>query len=162
MNVYTARQMGPMPEQPDAGRWRYTCRNDRFVWAVGYCGDVRECPDCHGESFHSRAEPCDTCRSKGAVTIPAGERCPGHDTPEEACAHQRAYEIDRAVKAMERGRVDRYKRRCPCEADGCDKRTPTAVDIGPGIGSPVFLCEAHLTREGLESAVEEIGEVWSS
>ncbi|MCI0347060.1 MAG: hypothetical protein L0221_16730 [Chloroflexi bacterium] len=37
MNYYEARQVDPKSDRPDAGKWRYTVRNDDQVWAVGYC-----------------------------------------------------------------------------------------------------------------------------
>lgn len=38
MNYFDAREiLGPDGEP--SGRWRYTCRNDDKVWAVGYCAE---------------------------------------------------------------------------------------------------------------------------
>lgn len=41
MNYYSARQVDPNTDRPDAGKWRYTRRNDGRIWPVGYCTD---CP----------------------------------------------------------------------------------------------------------------------
>jgi hypothetical protein len=42
MNYHQPRQINPESDQPDAGKWRYTCMNDGRVWAEGYC--AQDCP----------------------------------------------------------------------------------------------------------------------
>ena len=39
MNYHQPRQIDPVSDRPDAGRWRYTCMNDGKVWAEGYCAE---------------------------------------------------------------------------------------------------------------------------
>jgi len=41
MNYYSARQVDPALDRPDAGKWRYTRMNDGRVWPEGAC---RDCP----------------------------------------------------------------------------------------------------------------------
>lgn len=42
MNYLQARQIDPTSKRFDAGKWRFTVRNDDDIYAVGYCR--HECP----------------------------------------------------------------------------------------------------------------------
>jgi len=83
--------------------------------------------------------------------------CPGHDTPEEAEAHQREYELDHArFEGLSEPWGD-------CEVPGCTSgRTPHFARVGPGIPTHVQLCAEHLNRDGLALAFTEVGQVISS
>lgn len=85
--------------------------------------------------------------------------CPGHDTREEAFAHQREYELDNA----DFDRSWKTEPWGPCAFPGCEvKRTPREVMVGPGMGFGVRLCPDHMNREGLAAAWDGPGKVISS
>lgn len=110
-----------------------------------------------------------TCMNDGRVW-PVGycaKDCPGHDTPEEANAHQRDYELDNAVftegPSVDEA-LDRY--RCQARANDadepsqCGKLTTSVARVGSY--QRISLCVDHLNRDGLATAYEGPGEVWAS
>lgn len=125
MNYYDARQIvDPTSSKTDAGKWRYTRRNNSDFWAMGYCAD-----------------------------------CPGHDTRDEAFEHQREWELDNA----DFERPFSEEPWGPCEFPSCEvKRTPQAVNVGPGMPVGVRLCPEHMNRDGLAAAWHGPGIVISS
>ena len=50
MNYYGARQVDPKANKPDAGKWRFTVRNDNVIWATGPCST------CPGHDTAEEAE----------------------------------------------------------------------------------------------------------
>ena len=97
-----------------------------------------------------------TCRNDDRIW-PVGfcrDGCEGHDTSEEAAAHQREYDLDhRKVRKVEPW----------SQCAECGKRTPNIVELGPGlgIGGPV-LCDTHLSREVVQKHYPAPGVVISS
>lgn len=154
MNYYGPRQVEPGADRPDAGLWRYTCRNDDRIWEVGYCGPTRDCQTCHGRTFVTH-EPCAECGGKGYVTV---ERCPGHPTADEACAHYRLYVLDCLIGYDMRSDPAIQHR---CEAEGCDAWTQTAATERP-LGRHWWLCDEHRNRQTVERLYGDVGTSVSS
>lgn len=50
MNYYGARQIDPKADRTDAGKWRFTVRNDDRIWPTGYCAT------CPGHATAEEAE----------------------------------------------------------------------------------------------------------
>ena len=84
------------------------------------------------------------------------EDCPGHDTAEEACEHQKEYLLDRVQFTEDSADAGTLHR---CEARGCETMTSGSAAIG---GSRHWhLCAAHRNRE-IVSGLLSVWESWGS
>jgi len=79
--------------------------------------------------------------------------CPGHDTPEEAEAHQREYELDRCLRLD--GRYVDAQHKCVV----CNEWTQGFAHFVP-MGAHYDLCDEHRTREQVEKLYSGPGERW--
>jgi hypothetical protein len=120
MNHYAPRQL---QGGPSAGKWHYTCLNDRTgVFASGACADG----------------------------------CPGHDTAEEACEHERQRLLGQLTFQGPRTGWPKYQ----CRADGCEAEGTMLASLRDG-WTYFELCEAHATPETVGGLVR-VGVRWSS
>lgn len=159
MNYDKARQVDPDSDRPDAGKWRYTSSNRRTgTHATGACSPFQSCTACNGWGGHWKEEsrtrePCEACSGKGAIDM--GEHaCPGHDTPEEANAHQTDYLLARRREGTMANQQQR------CQAPGCEAWTQGFVEVGRA--SLFVLCDEHRTRDVVAELFGTVGEVWHS
>ena len=148
--------------QAENGRWFYANEGISRItglagWApAGACGTIMTCPACKGEAFHnSEARPCATCADKGAVTNPAP--CPGHDTADEAYAHQKEHMLERSLRFDEDRANPRTMHRC----DAADCTTMTSGGARVGGYFHKHLCAAHRNRETV-ATLYRVGENWES
>lgn len=65
MNYHRPRQVDPGADRPDAGKWRYTCRNDGRVWPEGYCADCAGHDTKEGAYEHQTQYVLDHARYDG-------------------------------------------------------------------------------------------------
>ena len=83
------------------------------------------------------------------------ENCPGHDTPEGACEHQRQYLLDHM---RVRERVQEWPKH-RCQVEGCNQEATRLADID---AYTFFLvCADHANRESIDPLVK-VGESWHS
>jgi len=80
--------------------------------------------------------------------------CPGHDTPEDACEHQKAYLLDQSVQV---GETTKIKERCLV----CTEWTTRVVSVGYGIPQDFRICGDHDDRAELERLFS-VGESFGS
>jgi hypothetical protein len=168
MNHYAVRQI---KAGPNAGKWHYTCYNDRDkgAYPVGACASFRNCPDCDGRitnvsgmfvcdvSEEQVGPHCPTCGGRGCVEAPEAERCPGHDTPEEAYAHER----QRLISLIEfKGPKTSPWPKHKCHVRTCQEEALYYSHI-PGTHIWVELCTAHATKD-VAAGFVHVGERWSS
>jgi hypothetical protein len=162
MRHLKARQM---LEGSHAGKWHYTSCSSRGGYAIGYCSEIKPCPDCNadGEKLGNLTDiegGCPTCKGRQWVQKADAERC-FHDTAEEAQEHYRQYLLDHArfyPASGEEEKVGNTLHRC--QAPGCQAFTAGAVYVK---GSWHFdLCADHRNRETLAQLVPSIGEAWES
>lgn len=95
-----------------------------------------------------------TVRNDGRIW-PVGycaDGCPGHESAEAACEHQREYELANLRQITYAGWTD-------CQV--CGAPTKAGVEHGPGIGHPIALCDEHRTPEVIDGLVV-VGQVISS
>lgn len=134
-------------ERPDAGKWRWTTRNDNNVRPDGYCSPVEACPECKGwgnpwDDVSQQHQKCLACNGRGLRDV--AEPCPGHDTAEEAAEHYRQYRIDRAEFVSVKDSDAIMLHRCKM----CDKHTASYMCI-PGEIHQEFVCDDHHDRDAL-------------
>lgn len=130
MNHLYAAQIADDNGQP-TGRYRYVSSNRRTgTHATGYC--------------HSDPE------NEGGL-------CPGHGSPEEAYAHQKAHDLDKTLRFREDAPdpLTQYR----CEAPECNAFTSGSASVGAYYH--VSLCAEHRNRETVEQ-IYTVGESWSS
>lgn len=134
---------------PNGGKWHYTSRNDGRIYPIGYCSRYADCPACGGYSFTS-VNPCATCDSTGVVELAPADRCPGHDTADEARAHYRAYLFDKRLR-LDGEMSDQQKKCVVCDAwtTGYATLDHTWLEV---------LCDKHRTRAVMENLIPEIGD----
>lgn len=84
--------------------------------------------------------------------------CEGHDTPEEACAHQKAYEIDQLL-IIGGAKTEKWPK-VRCSYPKCDREGIHHAVI-PGVLSDMMLCADHANRESV-SEFYSVGERWCS
>lgn len=148
MNYDQPRQVDVNADRPDAGKWRWTTRNDNNVRPDGYCSPLELCPDCKGNSGILRPDVnCQRCGNRGLIDVE--NPCPGHDTAEEAAEHYRQYRIDKAVFVEIIDADARMLHRCKM----CDKHTASYMQI-PGEIHTEFVCPDHHNREALNFLIE--------
>lgn len=147
MNYDQPRQIDPKADRPDAGKWRWTTRNDNNVRPDGYCAPWEMCPENHGIELIGSGFECSTCNGRGIVD--KADPCPGHDTAEEAAEHYRQYRIDRAEFVSVRDADARMLHRCKM----CDKHTASYMHI-PGEIHTEFVCDDHHNRDSLNFLIE--------
>lgn len=97
-----------------------------------------------------------TCMNDGQIW-PVGycaQDCPGHDTPEEARAHQTEYLMNERVDLDGRWRDAQHK----CEQ--CDAWTDRYANVDNG--ATFNLCDTHRTRETVAALYGSAGDVISS
>lgn len=153
MNHDKARQI---QDGPNAGKWHFTTANDGHIYPTGYCGAYLPCSNCGGVSAgwpEGSKYDCATCYNTGAVVVPVGARCKGHDTPEGAYAHQKAYQLDHRLW-LDRKLSGEQR---PCRV--CGEWTQGVAQVGAWWTA--VLCDEHRTREHVE-ALFDVGESWHS
>lgn len=159
MNYHQPRQIDPESDAPDAGKWRYTCKNGDNIWAEGYCSPWRGCPA--GCSLGKVMDPqaplspewvdCPECGGKGVV--PVENPCPGHDTPEGAYQHQTEYVL--AERMSLNGSMPGQQ--CPCQV--CEAWTQGLAEVD---GRLFVLCDEHRTREVVTELFGTVGDSFGS
>lgn len=174
MNHYAPQELTDAAGLP-TGRWHYCCTNGRgSTFAVGYCGLLRSCRTCSpftpptnpfGRMVLAEGETpdpahCPACNGTGVTGVPAEDRCPGHDSPEEACEHYKQYLLDNARLRPETADMLRQAKTAHrCQAPGCRKMTVGHASWG-GHGY-ASLCDKHCTRAVLSDLVT-VGESFQS
>ena len=159
MNYDKARQVDPTADRSDAGKWRYTSGNHRSgTHATGACSPYLTCGACNGWGSHWQEhtrthEPCVPCVGKGYQDL-GDAACPGHDTAEEAYAHQTEYLLDH----IRCGQMSNQMLRC--QAPECSAYSEHYAEVGQA--SMFILCDAHRTREVVAELFGTAGEVWHS
>ena len=149
MNYYDARELRDENGQ-GTGRWHYTCKNDDQVCPVGYCSPWERCPECKGEFLPGKlgGAHCEHCKDTRLVR--KKEPCPGHATPEEACEHQRQYELDHAKFHPETEEI-RKRATALFRCEVCGHFTCGYADCG--VARVYMLCNEHCNREALDGLV---------
>ena len=147
MNYDQPRQIDANADRPDAGKWRWTTRNDNNVRPDGYCSPVEACPECDAhtvvwDDVSQNHQKCLACNGRGLRD--RAEPCPGHDTAEEAAEHYRQYRIDRAEFVSVKDADANMLHRCKM----CDKHTASYMRI-PGEIHTEFVCDDHHDRAAL-------------
>lgn len=133
MNHFKARQRKD-------GRWDYTCRNDNYIFPVGYCDEYRPLDD------RFPADPVyDANKDKHHTS--------GHATPEEARECYNRYLLDQQLR-LNLESTDTQRR---CQV--CQEWTSLFADLDCHIYE---LCEKHNNREEVEKLFKGVGEIWSS
>jgi hypothetical protein len=163
MNHYAARQI---KAGPNAGKWHYTCYNDRDkgAYPVGACGRFRNCLACDGRitnlgqvGVDRLGGHCPTCGGRGCVEVAEADRCPGHDTPEGAYEHQRQYLLGSLeVRGPKTERWPKHK----CAVPDCENEATMLADLKDG-WHYYEVCPGHATREAV-AELFHVGESWSS
>lgn len=153
MNYYGPSELIDPDTGEATGRFHYTCTNDGVTRPVGNCSPWVTCPDCAGEVLPKTmgGPDCPTCDGKRLVR--GANPCPGHGTPEEACEHQKQYELEHArfwpeTEEMRNAAVSLQK----CEA--CGHWTCGYAACGPGMMRVHTLCNEHCNRETLAKLIE--------
>ena len=139
MNYYASRQRKD-------GRWDYTCRNDDFIYPVGYFSKYRE-PDPKDWIW---TNPASITKYQAEKPFHHEE---GHATKEEACQCYTKYLMDTALYF---GNADDAQHKCKI----CGEWTTGYAQVDNG--SMYDLCDKHKTREVVETLFETVGEIWSS
>ena len=147
VNYEEPRQVDPTLDRPDAGKWRWTTRNDNETRAAGYCASWEVCPQNHGWESIGRDFKCDTCGGRGIVDKAAP--CVGHDTAEEAAEHYRQYRIDQAAFVSVKDADAHMLHRCKM----CDKHTASYMHI-PGEIHQEYVCDDHHNRQALSFLIQ--------
>ncbi len=158
MNYYGPREMMDAAGKP-TGKWHYTCRNDGQTWAVGNCSPWESCPKCKDDQTKMLdcfgRDDCDVCHGKRLVCPESP--CLGHDTPENACEHQKQYVLSKAKFMGPKPPSSWPKNKC--EVDGCNEEGTFCGTCGGSIAYE--LCSAHANLEALSKLVH-VGESMSS
>lgn len=144
MNYEEARQIDPHADRPDAGKWRYTNRNDDRIYPIGYCSPFVPCLDCDGWPQVPGHPVCGTCDGRGQVE--SEHPCPGHDTREGAERHYYEWEADHLREmtfAPERDVVD-GRRKCAV----CGAPSLKTLAVEGDMMTDFVLCDEHRHREG--------------
>lgn len=158
MNYYKAREK--MDENGQGtGLWHYTCANDGYIYPVGYCSPLVDCPECKKNNLLSIPKgfggpDCVICEGKRYIR--SENACPGHATPDEACDHYKQYLVDH-TRISEPKSVEwpKYK----CSVKDCNEEGNRMANVQ---GSMYFeLCEKHANKDVLNELVS-VGECWSS
>lgn len=149
MNYYSPREIRDAEGKP-TGKFHYTVKNDGHISAVGYCSPWVTCPACNGDScpYTSRVQhkqDCETCKNRGLVISPTA--CPGHDTEEGACEHQKEYYLDTANY-----NVTMTTQQVKCEV--CGEWTSRYVTYGEGKLAGCVLCDKHANRDELAKLIK--------
>jgi hypothetical protein len=139
MNYFAARQRKD-------GRWDYTCRNDDFIYPVGYCSKYRE-PDPKKDYFWTE----NSIKKYQAEKEFHHEE--GHTTAEEARECYTKYLLDTTLTFGHFGNVWHK-----CEV--CGELTDGYAQVDHG--SMYDLCDKHQTREVVAPKFGTVGEIWSS
>jgi hypothetical protein len=137
MNYSCARQI--------KDKWFYTTNG----FPTGNCSPYDVCKDCDGRCTYRSDIECNFCCNKGLVN--KSSPCLGHDTAEEACEHQRQYEIDKV-----RYSTDKHTQR-KCQI--CESWTQNLAWLDYNV---YYLCENHCNRDSLEKIVKPFNECWFS
>jgi len=151
MNYLGPREiLDPVTDLP-TGKYRYTRRNNGRVWAIGHCSPTVACPACNGRALWNTEEPwCPRCEHKGFIEVACP--CPGHDTPEGACAHYKEYLLDHAkFQGPKQERWPKHK----CAVAGCESEATHLATVDSY--RMYELCAAHANREALVGLVH-VGE----
>lgn len=158
MNYAQARQIDPEADRPDAGKWRWTVRNDNNIRPDGYCSPLELCGACGGETgwLYPGRPSCDACDSRGLIE--SANPCPGHDTAEEAEEHYREYQIDRAEFVEIVDADAQMLGRCKM----CDKHTASYMRIKGDAYRHDLVCPEHHERSTAEFLIQRsAGAVYS-
>lgn len=97
-------------------------------------------------------------RTNDGYTIPVGycaDDCDGHDTPDEARAHYRDYELDNA-------RFDGHTVGSRHQCAICGEWTDRFASLGPGLMATFTLCDEHCNREELAKVYAGSGNMIAS
>ena len=99
-----------------------------------------------------------TCENDGQIW-PVGlcaQGCPGHDTAEQACEHQKEHLFAIATFGSKQNEWPKHK----CGVEGCNAEATHQAQI-PGDMRFFELCEQHANKESLAKLIE-VGESISS
>lgn len=99
-----------------------------------------------------------TCMNDGQIW-PVGfcaDGCPGHDTAEQACEHQKQYMLSIARFGQKTDAWPKHK----CGVQGCESEA-TCWAMIPGEMRQFEVCESHANKEALATLIE-VGESISS
>lgn len=152
MNYYRAREITDPATGQGTGLFHYTCARDLEVWSVGNCSPLESCPDCKDRDPPFGLIDCGRCGGKRLVR--KANPCSGHATVEEACEHQKEYELDHArFDAV----LDNEQRKCVV----CQAWTQRMAQVGHGLMHSYALCDLHCNRESL-ARLYSVGESVSS
>ena len=159
---YAPRELRTANDEP-TGKWHYTCQqSDGTTYAIGNCSPFESCPDCVNTrwSYPSESGPttCAACGGKGWIR--KLQPCPGHDTPQAACEHQKEYYLA-TVQFFPETPESRQKAKQLQRCAICDEFTCGLATWGPGHLSCVVLCNAHCSPESLAGLVQ-VGDSLSS
>ncbi len=139
MNYDDARQIDPKADKPDAGKWRYTTRNDDRIWAIGYCAEG--CPGhdtAEGAYEHQTAYLLDHELHLDGRYSDAQHRC-------EADVPTGGINISGMLTAP------------PTGTEKCGKWTEFFGSVG---WAPSWsLCDVHRTREVVAALFGTVGQV---
>lgn len=91
MNYYEARQ------RESDQRWDYTCRNDNYTWAVGYC---RAFEAWTKEKAAEYGLPVSSNALAKEASFAHKHHTDGHATPEKACDCYREYLLDQKASYL--------------------------------------------------------------
>ena len=141
MNYY-----GPRQREKDK-KWDYTCRNDDYIYPVGYCRPYKE-PDPKTEPWwHENS-------IKKYQAQKDKHHGDGHNSSEEACACYRRYLLDTTLYLD--GHFGDTWHKCVV----CGELTDGYAQVDNG--SMYNLCDTHRTKETVETLFGDVGEIWSS
>ena len=131
---------GPRQRESDK-RWDYTCRNDNWVYPVGYCHEYR--------SLKNGLMPVSDEQEREHERFKDKYHTNGHVTADEACQCYKQYLLDRRFHTSQWAGTQH-------QCNVCGEWTQTYVQIG---GYQTFdLCAKHANRE----EVEKLFDVWTS
>lgn len=154
MNHYAPRR------REDTGKWDYTVRNDDFIWPVGYCAGYREWkPEDFPWFRHSPEAQIREAAESNRRESPFKDKyhTHGHDTPEEARACYKEYQLDLRLRFFDD--VSNAPALHLCQKKGCDRYTSGLAEIGSY--QHFRLCATHRTRADV-AEILTVGTSWSS
>lgn len=148
MNYAQPRQVDSEADRPDAGKWRWTVRNDNDIWTDVACTVPCPAGDCTGgrawDDVSQNDQKCETCHGRGRVADD------GHDTAEEAAEHYRQWQIENVewhvIVAAEARQLNRCKM--------CDKHTASYMTVKGDAYSHNVVCPDHHNRAGAEFLIQ--------
>lgn len=149
MNHEHAAQIGA---GPSVGKWHYVCSHQTGTYAIGNCSKWTTCDECVGRPFGSSCAKCN-----GSKTMLHPHPCPGHDTAEQACAHQREYVLSTADFVPDDPKATKLEH---CLI--CGTWTSGYAVYGQGRIFRHSLCFAHCNKESLDKLAPAVGEAWTS